>query len=787
MKKRKASVKTGTMTNLTSTTNTAEPPHKQSKSTNATMKLLNPAANTDESAPAFVDTTRSLRERNKVLLELLEHRIYEIRHLKLRLANMQQNSNAALHATPNQHTNSSNNKNNGFGGSIAVAGLAVASVASKHTATVKRPKIEPGSGGGGVGNTLYEQHLNSLGPIAATDATPDWSADELAQAHCLQTLSPLLYAHLQQCYSLPLPLSTECQAWRAALRIDCGRLLVDQLRQLQAGAAHLSSLQRIAVLQMSALPLRAAYEYAERTDRLTHTTAPRLHVVWARGLHSDWQQPLFVSTVGLAELVPAIGMIIGRLHGIGYNVIACCARWLGDTTTSSDADVDRVDNASDRPPSDYCGAQLWQQLGVSRGYSYFSHPVTNEPVYTFYFGGDLLRSVQRQLLRRTGAGGGFRTVDTPPMRITRQPLDELGKRASGWLAAACSYDAAQLFGERTTELLRAVQPTQYAALADFVDVFGAWSRLMHGGEYGGDGLESQMQTLSHVQLQLHKLRVGGDGDADSGGGVPEFKAPITHSIESLKLLQHTMRQKYGVDAFPARSVCEDSLRLQWRCARGGHGAADGTDIGAASLRDTLERLCTMAGNEVRPSDAHLDRMRNGAAAKTAVSTTTNVGGRWSRIDVDRPERHYVQQLIDGMVQPYAALAERQKFIADLWRMEERFQTLWTPFYVQSNSSVGVAYVGGGSSTHDVDGGGARGVGSGGCEPTAMPTMAVDHVLRDTLGKLKPAASLECAVRFMQQRIALRVAVVNALGGVERWPSFVLGTATAAASARRSLD
>lgn len=831
-----------------------EPPHKQSK-TNSNSKLLNVSKATDIGGPP--DTTRALRERNKVLLELLEHRIYEIRHLKLRLAHMQHTN--SIHSPPVLGDNGNANMTPVFP-TMPYGASNAAKAPPMVSLSMRRPKIEPGiEQSAGADPAMSMQITSAIASTSSTaaaaatvDVTPDWSIDELAQAHSLYSLNPLLYAHLQQCYSLPLPLPTECVAWSSGVRLDCdGQLLNDMLRIMHTAGTHLSALQRVSVLHVTDVPLRPSHEYDERTDRLSHSTARRLYVVWARGLHANWQRPLYLSTAAagaMDELVNAVKMAAARLHAIQYTVIACCARFMttarggsGESSASMGSSIDeessggsnaatkattkRSDGGNNSCGGDdescangvcggdggagsfITGSQLFQRLGVGRGYTYFSHPTTNEPVYTFFFGGDLLCAVQRQLLRNSSTGGGFRSaadthtatvVPAAAVHITRQPIDSLRTVASSWHADVTASDSVRLlFAKRTSELLRVVRPPGWAVCADFVDVFGAFAQLLYDEEYGGERLEAQMQTLSRLQLFLFKLREGSSDSADeSGVGLtekksfeekdrrsasvvpvaatagpePRFKAATIHTIESLKLLQHSMRQKFSVDSFPSRSVTEDILRQRWLVP----------DVNAVkpaavcTLREAIERLRVMAVQP--PKQAEHDET---LLPRIMLPTTTT-------IDVSRPERQYVQQLIDGLVEPFATLAERQKLVADLWRMEDRFQSLWTPFFV-GGSNNGGSVSGSSDNTHI------------NCSSSSSGGGAVDlimhHVLRDTLGKVKSGASLECAVRFMQQRIALRVSVVNALGGVERWPSYVLRTsasavaaaAAAAAAARGSQD
>lgn len=487
--------------------------------------------------------------------------------------------------------------------------------------------------------------------------TPDWSSDELTQAFSLQKLNKQLYAHVQQRYTLPLPLPTEIDEFVGKVRIDSSRnLLGNVLNMLRFDGEHMTELERVSVLQISQFPLKHSYSYVEKSDSILHSNSDHMFVILVRGLIGDWQHPIYVNSTE-KDLTSVIKSVILKLNDIQFNVIACCSRF-----------------------EDIKSHSIWTELGVCRGYSYFSHPVTNDPIYTFYYVDDILRSVHHHLMTKNG----FHT-DTGAT-INREPVDALLQNNPGAKTLCTELNApSTFFTAKTIDLLRLLRPDHYASCSDFIEVFAAFQQMMRDTNYGGDHLEQQLQVLSHVQLQLYKLKCRGTNI------IPEFKQATTHSIESLKLLQHSMRQKYGVDSFPGRSVSEDFLR-SWFVAP-------------------------------MPIEQALQILRCVSFPHKNANTPDEV------FDLTTPEPHIVEQIIECIAQKYN-LADKAKFINDLRRIEEKFTALWTPFFAGNI-----------------------------------------HVLRDTLGKVKPSASLEGAVEFVRKRIELRVGQVNALGGLAEWTNY----------------
>lgn len=554
---------------------------------------------------------RSIKERNRILLEILDQRSCEIRNLKLRISNMvRTNTSNVFSAIPN---------------------VPPPNVKERQTVVKTEPNTNP--------------------------TTPDWSLNELSQAYSLQKLNPILYAQVQQRYALPLPLPTEIDEFVNKVRIENGHMLGSVLKMLQCDGEHMSELERVSVLQISQLPLRPSFAYVEKSDSILHSSSDTMFVILARGLVGNWQHPIYVNS-NADDLINVVKAAIVKLNDIQFNVIACCSRFEDDV------------------PS-----KIWTDLGAGRAYCYFSHPVTNDPIYTFYYVEDILRSVHLHLMTKNGFNTDMGAT------INRKPIDALLLDTPGTSKFRAELNApSTFFTTKTIDLLRIVRPDSFAPCSDFVEVFTDYQQMVRTQNYGGDNLEQQLQVLSHVQLQLHTLKCYGTNV------IPEFKHATTHSIESLKLLQHSMRQKYGVDLFPGRSISEDYLR-------------------------TLVI-------EPQPIEQALHTLRRISFPRQTPPTVANAS-----IDLAAPERNHVQQIIDGLARNYA-LTDRAKFVQDLWRIEEKFKTLWTPFFAGNV-----------------------------------------HVLRDTLGKVKPSASLEGAVEFVRKRIELRVDLVNALGGVSDWSEY----------------
>lgn len=487
--------------------------------------------------------------------------------------------------------------------------------------------------------------------------TPNWSSDELAQAFSLQKLNRQLYSHVQQRYTLPLPLPTEIDDYVGKIRFESSRhLLTNVLNMLRFDGEHMTELERVSVLQIAQIPLKHSYSYVEKTDSIRHSNSDNLFVIIVRGLIGDWQHPIYVNSPDV-DLTNIIKAAIVKLNDIQFNVIACCSRFEDNTSST-----------------------IWSELGVCRGYSYFSHPVTNDPIYTFFYVDDILRSIHHHIMETSG----FHT-DTGAT-INREPIDALLKNNPAAKTLSAELDVpSTFFTTKTIHLLRLLQPKHYASCSDFIEVFSAFQQMICTTNYGGDNLEHQLQVLSHVQLQLYKLKCHGSNI------IPEFKHATTHSIESLKLLQHSMRQKYGVDSFPGRSVSEDYLRPLINSA-----------VPVEQALQILRKISFPHKSADTPPDA---------------------------VDLTTPEHSLVQQIIEKIAHKYGS-DDKAKCINDLQRIDYKFTTLWTPFFVGNV-----------------------------------------HVLRDTLGKVKPSASLEGAVEFVRKRIELRVGQVNALGGLAEWTKY----------------
>lgn len=556
---------------------------------------------------------RSIKERNRVLLEILDQRSCEIRNLKMRLANMVRTSNV-----------------NVFGGTHPVP----------QSFQKERPPF--------VVKT----------ELGADPKTPDWSPNELIQAVSLQKLNRKLYAHVQQRYSLPLPLPTEIDEFIGKLRIETSRHLLDiVMNMLRCDGEHMTELERVSVLQIAQIPLKHSYSYVERSDSILHSNSDTLFVILVRGLVGDWQHPIYINGTD-ENLTNMVKAAITQLNDIQFNVIACCSSF-----------------------EDSGSSKMWTDLGVCRGYSYFSHPVTNDPIYTFYYVDDILSSVHQHLMAKEG----FHT--DMGATINREPVDALLQNNPAANSLRTELDVpATFFTSKTIDLLRLLRPEHFGSCSDFVEVFAAFQQMMRTEQYGGEHLEHQLQVLSHVQLQLYKLKCHGTN------AIPTFTIATTHSIESLKLLQHSMRQKYGVDSFPGRSVSEDFTR-------------------------TLITSTLSVEQAVRT-------IRNISFSHTNADPCPA-----AEFDLVTPEHSLVHQIIECIAQKYGT-ADKSKFVQDLWRIEEKFAALWTPFFAGNV-----------------------------------------HVLRDTLGKAKPIASLEGAVEFVRKRIELRVGQVNALGGLVEWARY----------------
>lgn len=480
------------------------------------------AANTtgEDRQQYFANFNKVLQDRNKLLLEILEQRTSEIRNLKLRVSSMVKASNAALlasstatavdHKTPPPPT------------------AAAATMSSESM--VSRPADE------------REETKKAQPKEGAVD--PHWSNVELANAFAMQKQSKHLYGHVQEHFSLPLPAPADIETYLRGLHVTANGSVLMQFLQMIGQDDSMTELDRVTVLQISEWPIETCYEYDFELDEITEPSDV-LVVVVAKGLYSNWQQlvlvhsnPLNADAERSSSLQSELNAVIRELHKIKFSVVACVCPYPTTTTTTKT-----------ETPS------LWSQIGVATDCNYFSHPISDEFIYLFYYVDDLLLMMQTYFLN-------------DKFVMNKKPIERLSDRtiAKSLLESNSISAARKLFSSSTVQLLRCCYPTnddpEADATAEFLERVSQFYNLLTTSTSSydnepsvrpyGQQLEQQNRILNEVQLHFYRCRNATKPD--------DFQRATMQTIESLKMLQHSTKQRYRRDSFGTSNISREFLR-----------------------------------------------------------------------------------------------------------------------------------------------------------------------------------------------------------------------------------
>lgn len=481
-----------------------------------------------------------------------------------------------------------------------------------------------------------------------------WSPAELSKAYSLQKLSKPFYRYVQDRFSLPLPPAIDIDRFIDGIAVTKG-LLTGMMQILEFDGETMSEVERVTILQISELKVEPIFEYDDNLDNIIGPYS-RVTVVVAKGLYSDWCQAVYLN-FDVATIKATLNMIIEELHKIKFPVVACVCKYVDGETS------------------------IWSEYGIGMGCNYFSHPVTTDFIYTFYYIDDLMSATRDNFVKN-----GFQT-DT--CRINTSPLLELIKThdlrfpiRSETLTTNCEdiLGIVELFSKHTSNLLRILMPNNETAsnLADFCTVLGSFYKLMNtestasaaGDENSADepygkNLEYQNDILNETQLHFYKLRCPGNSK------MSEFQRATMMCIESLKMLQHSTKQKFKMDFFATRNITGEYLKKRIKQS-------------LAASNETMANLTPLKSMGVIK-----DIFLQAKSADSLMYETTAKLFLDEDIDVTLPESHYVELLIDWIAEKYEkkhANTNNDDFIRKMHKFEEMFQSIQNPqFKIVENS------------------------------------------------------------------------------------------------------
>lgn len=596
------------------------------------------------------------KNRYNVLLEILEQRYNEIRDLKLRIRQLEKRDAedaAVASATPSTST-----------------GCVAGSTMSVTGQLVKKEEIDCGS----------------------------WSNAELSKAYSLQKLSRPFYRHVQERLLLPLPTIEVVEKYVDSIHMIRG-LLPNMLQILEYDSETMTDIDRVTVLQITQIKTATIYEYDKAMDKILGPHG-QMTVVVARGLYSNWSQAVYIN-FDVTVFKPCLTMIIEELHKIKYPVVAC------------------VCNYRENEPS------IWTELGVSMGCNYFAHPVTTDFIYAFYYVDDLLAEMRTQFCEQGFVGdlGRFSAkplltllTENPAAKISLTPamVQSTGKDGVPLSSATAIRYAKEIFMRETANLVKLCLPKDLEAIscANFIEVICSFYAIMSSSNGDvpytddhlatsssgidslvdgdqqtvvehlpyGTCLELQNQVLSEIQLNFYRLRCPGVIK------ISNIQRAVMMMIESLKMLQHSTKQKYKMDGIATGHITCDHLRAKLNAAKRRHRISD--EVIAPLQAFAFIKEIFLQCNSVKSSLIGADELAIVPPANDPIVAVPSDNDRLFYDDVmdgTQPEDVYVQQLLRWLIDqhkvkhPHSVVSD-EDLLKRFTKFEDTFQTMQNPHF-----------------------------------------------------------------------------------------------------------
>lgn len=599
----------------------------------------------------------AVKNRYNVLLEILEQRYNEIRDLKLRIRQLEkrdQEDAAVASATPSTSSG-------GVSGSTM----------SGTGQLVKKEEIDCGS----------------------------WSNAELSKAYSLQKLSRPFYRHVQERLLLPLPTIEVVEKYVDSIHMIRG-LLPNMLQILEYDSETMTDVDRVTVLQITQIKTATIYEYDKAMDKILGPHG-QMTVVVARGLYSNWSQAVYIN-FDVTVFKPCLTMIIEELHKIKYPVVACVCNY-------------RENESS-----------IWTELGVSMGCNYFAHPVTTDFIYAFYYVDDLLAEMRTQFCAEGFVGdlGRFSAkplltllTENPAAKISLAPaMVQPTAKDGGPLSSAIAIRyAKEIFMRETANLVKLCLPKDLEAIscANFIEVICSFYAIMsstNGSDAntddtatgigsgigssmdGGDQqtvveqlpygtcLELQNQVLSEIQLNFYRLRCPGVVKMSN------IQRAVMMMIESLKMLQHSTKQKYKMDGIATGQITCDHFRAKLNAAKRRHRISD--EVIAPLQAFAFIKEIFLQCNSAKSSFIGADELASAPAVNDPVVAAPSDNDRLfydDPIDGTQPEAFYVQHLLKWLIgqhkikHPHSVVSD-EDLLKRFSKFEDTFQTMQNPHF-----------------------------------------------------------------------------------------------------------
>ncbi|CAI6358180.1 unnamed protein product [Macrosiphum euphorbiae] len=373
-----------------------------------------------------------------------------------------------------------------------------------------------------------------------------WSTEDISKAFTLRYFSKRAYSYVKDELHYPLPGLSSLQ--RSAKNIDMRNgIREDVIRMMKLNGDTLQDYEKLTVLMFDEVKISSTMEYDVLHDEVVGPHS-QMQVVMARGIASQWKQPIYVGFD--QKMTKSIFFsIIDRLDQIGFNVVCCVSDCGGGNVV------------------------LWKALDITYENPIFSTP--NEKEIVFIPDAPHILKLIRNWLLDTGFQINEQLINKKPLEsLIKKTLSEINicyKLSEEHLTCEGPQRqkvklASQLLSHTTATALLHYKPIDDTNLlndtANFIELVNNWfdlSNVSHPNDHRtpytapyGLFLDDQDALLDKMYNTFLLMRCNGKY------GLQIFQKALLMHINGMKLLLKIVRG-HGLKYILTSKVNQDAL------------------------------------------------------------------------------------------------------------------------------------------------------------------------------------------------------------------------------------
>lgn len=391
---------------------------------------------------------------------------------------------------------------------------------------------------------MNDKHEDDIFENGSTTTNISWTNAELCKAFSLQRLSIPLFNYMREKFGIPLPKQDEIRKFVRNIQLVRG-VQSTMLQILDNDGEIYKEHEKVTILQISYIKTVELFEYDENMD---YIWGPHkfITIIVARGLYSDWNQLVYLN-FDVQVSKQNLNCVIEALHKINYSVAGCVCNF------------------------EELKSDLWSEMEMSYGKNSFLHPITNEPIYAFYFIDDLLVATNKHFIDGRLTIDGQPVNKSPVMQAIQKNYRKIAieKGLLEWADADCSNVNAirTFFSQYTVNLLKISSPDDRTAknTIEFINMIKLIADIMNRKKLIDSDVDTinfdtfldfQNKKLDKVHARLFKLQCSNQIDASR----MKFREATMMSIVSLKMLRKSVMAKYKYATFSPSAITTEFLK-----------------------------------------------------------------------------------------------------------------------------------------------------------------------------------------------------------------------------------